>query len=103
MAVEYDAGGVAMTPLNGKPPRETRLAMPSPVSLQVADWRRQRNPPLRPMSNPHRPPAMGEIPTALSRNFKEIITFPSQPRETTGGRGWNLQWFRGGIQAHLSK
>jgi hypothetical protein len=42
------------------------------------------------MSNPHRPPAMGEIPTALSRNFKEIITFPSQPRETTGGRGWNL-------------
>src|SRR5262245_29383571 len=61
--------------------------MPGPVSLQVAYWRRQRNPPLRPMSNPHRPPAMGEIPTALSRNFKEIITFPSQPRETTGGRG----------------
>ena len=48
-------------------------------------------------------PAWAGIRTALSRNFKEIIPFPSQSRETTGGRGRNLQWFRGGIQAHLSK
>jgi hypothetical protein len=43
---------------------------------------------------------MGEIRTALSRNFKEQIAFPGQPRETTGSRGRNLQWFPRG---HLSR
>ena len=43
---------------------------------------------------------MGGIRTALSRNFKELIAFPGQPRETTGSRGRNLQWFPRG---HLSR
>src|SRR5262245_48979199 len=43
---------------------------------------------------------MGEIRTALSRNFKELIAFPSQPRDTTGSWGRNLQWFPRG---HLSR
>jgi outer membrane protein len=43
---------------------------------------------------------MGGIRTVLSRNFKELITFPSQPRDTTGSWGRNLQWFPRG---HLSR
>lgn len=43
---------------------------------------------------------MGGIRTALSRNFKELIAFPSQPRDTTGSWGRNLQWFPRG---HLSR
>src|SRR5262249_10837291 len=48
----------------------------------------------------HRPLRMGGIRTALSRNFKELIAFPSQPRDTTGSWWRNLQWFPRG---HLSR
>jgi hypothetical protein len=43
---------------------------------------------------------MGGIRTALSRNFKELIAFPSQLRDTTGSWERNLQWFPRG---HLSR
>src|SRR5947209_8489444 len=62
--------------------------MPSPGFLTGGLLAAAEKPASAPDVKSHRPLRMGGIRTALSRNFKELIAFPSQPgKQLAAGRG----------------
>src|SRR5262249_38457079 len=87
------------SPVNRR--RYTRLAMPSPVSLQEAYLRRQRNPPLRrcqiPQASPH-----WRNPDRFKPQFQgtNCLPQPAQGKQLAA-RGGTWNGFQGGIEADL--
>src|SRR5262245_40618774 len=103
MAVEYDAVGVAMTPFDRETPAVDEIGHAWSGFLTGGLLAAAEKPASAPDVKSPQASRHGRNPDRFKPQFQGNNYLPQPARETTGGRGWNLQWFRGGIQAHLSK